>query len=106
MSSIQKFDYNHFELLDTGDLFINIWSYSNNLNENICKKNCKLCNIYRQYCTKILKKRWQEEWGNFNKIMKKIYNNDEDGFINLAEYSSAQKHFIVEDLKIIQNANF
>ena len=105
MSTFQKFNYNHFEELDTGDLFINIWSYSYNL-INVCKEKCKLCPIYRKYCTKILKKRWQKEWGNFNKIMRKIYNNDTDNFINLAEYSSAQKHLIMEDLKIIQNANF
>ena len=105
MSTIQKFNCNHFELLDTGDLFINIWSYSDNL-KNVCKEKCKLCNIYRQYCTKILKGRWQKQWGNFNKVMKKIYNNDDNDFINLAEYSSAQKHLIVENLKIIQKANF
>ena len=105
MLTIQKFNYNDFEILHTGDLFINIWSYSYNL-KNVCKKKCKLCNIYRQYCSKILKKRWEEEWGNFNEIMKKIYNNDDDDFINLAEYSSAQKHLIVKHLKNIQKANF
>ena len=104
MSTIQKFDYNHFEILDTGDLFINIWSYSYNL-KNVCKEKCKLCHIYRQYCTKILKKRWNKKWGNFNKTMRKIYNNDDEDFINLAEYSSAEKHFIVKDLQMIQEAN-
>ena len=88
--------------MDTRDLFINIWSYSYNLK----KKKCKLCHIYRQYCSKILKERWEEEWGNFFKIMKKIYNNDDDNFINLGEYSSAQKHLIVKDLKCIEKANF
>ena len=80
-------------MLDTGDLFINIWSYSYNL-KNVCKKKCEFCNTYRQYCSKILKERWEEEWGDFYKIMKKIYNNDNENFINLAEYSSAQKNLI------------
>ena len=104
MSTIQKFNFNHFKELDTGDLFINIWSYSDK--KNVCKGKCKLCNIYKEYCIKILRTRWRKEWGNFNKIIKKICNNDTDNFINLAEYSSAQKHLIIEDLKIIENANF
>ena len=105
MASIQKFNYDDFLILDTGDLFINIWSYSSNL-RNVCQKKCKLCNIYRDYCTKILKSRWEKNWGDFNKTIKKIYDNDDENFLNLAEYSSAQKHLIVEDLKIIEKANF
>ena len=103
MNKIRKI--NDFKILDTGDLFINIWSYSHNL-QNVCKKKCKFCNIYRQYCSEILKERWNDEWGNYNKVMKKIYNNDVDNFINLAEYSSAQKHLITKDLKTIEKANF
>ena len=38
--------------------------------------------------------------------MDKIFKNDTDNFINLAEYSSAEKHFIIEDLKCIEKANF
>ena len=105
MAVIQKFKYQDFKILDTGNLFINIWSYNYNL-KNISKKNCQFCNIYRQYCPKILKERWEEEWGDFNKIMKKIYNNDDENFINLAEYSSAQKNLIVKHLKNIEKANF
>ena len=37
--------------------------------------------------------------------MKKNYNNDVDNFINLAKYSSAQKHLITKDLKTIEKAN-
>ena len=103
MTEIRKID--DFKILDTGDLFINVWSYSYNL-QNICEKKCKFCNIYRQYCAKIFKKRWNQKWGNYNKVMKKIYNNDSDNFINLAEYSSAEKHLIMEDLKSIQRAKF
>ena len=92
-------------MLDTGDLFINIWSYSYNL-KIVCKKKCEFCNTYRQYCSKILKERWEEEWGDFYKIMNKIYNNDNENFINLAEYSSAQKNLIVKHLKNTEKANF
>ena len=105
MSTIKKFSYDHFKMLDTGDLFINIWSYSDNL-KNVCKKKCKICNIYRQYCSKNLKERWEEEWGDFYYILKKIYNNDIDNFIDMSQYSSAEKHLIMEDLKIIQRAKF
>ena len=105
MAQIQKFKFEDFKILDTGDLFINTWSYSNNLKNNR-KKNCKLCKIYRYYCYQILKERWEDEWGNFDQIMKKIYNNDTDNFIDLSEYSSSQKHLIIKDLKIIEKANF
>ena len=105
MAAIQKFKYEDFKILDTGDLFINLWSYSENL-QNVCKKKCEFCNIYRQYCAEILKERWDNKWGNYHNVMKKIYNNDIDNFINLAEYSSAEKHFIIEDLKCIEKANF
>ena len=105
MAAIQKFQYEDFKILDTGNLFINIWSYSYNL-KNICKENCQFCNIYRKYCSDILKKRWNNQWGNYYHVMKKIFENDTDNFIDLAQYSSAEKHFIMEDLKCIQNANF
>ena len=105
MSTIKIFNYNDFKMLDTGDLFINVWSYSHNL-KNDCKNKCEFCNTYRQYCSKILKERWEEEWGDFYKIMKKIYNSDDENFINLAEYSSAQKNLIVKHLKNIEKANF
>ena len=105
MTQIQKFNYNDFKMLDTGDLFINVWSYSYNL-QNVCKKKCQFCNIYRQYCSKILKERWNEKWGDYYHVMDKIYKNDSDNFINLAEYSSAEKHFIMEHLKCIEKANF
>ena len=38
MSTTQKFNINDFKILDNGDLFINVWSYSYQIN-NICKKN-------------------------------------------------------------------
>ena len=92
-------------MLHTGDLLINIWSYSYNL-KNVCKKNCQFCNIYRKYCCDILKRRWNPEWGNYDYVMDKIFENDDENFINLAEYSSAQKHLITYDLKCIEKANF
>ena len=104
MNQIKKFNIDDFNMLDTGDIFINIWSYSHNL-KKVCGKKCELCNIYRKYCTKIIKSRWQDDWGKFPQVMKKIYNNDDDFFINLALYSSADKHLIVEDLKIIARSN-
>ena len=105
MSTTQKFNINDFKILDNGDLFINVWSYSYQIN-NICKKKCIFCNNYRQYCAEILKKRWNKKWGNYNKVMEKIYNNDSKNFINLGSYSSAEKHLITEDLKAIERANF
>ena len=105
MAAIQKFNYNDFKILHTGDLFINIWSYSYNL-EKVCKRNCRFCNIYRQYCCDILKKRWDPEWGNYDHVMDKIFKNDTDKFIDVAQYSSAEKHFITQDLKCIEKGNF
>ena len=94
MTSIQKFTINDFEELDTADLLINIWSYRNCLENN---KMCEFCNIYREYCYQILRRRWQPEWGNYNKVMSKFSKNDEN-FINVGSYSSAQKHLIFNEL--------
>ena len=105
MPQIQKFNYNDFKILDTGDLFINIWSYSYNL-KNVCKKNCKFCNSYRRYCCDILKKRWNSKWGDYDYIMDKIFRNDDENFINLGEYSSERKHLITYHLINIEKANF
>ena len=97
MTSIQKFTINDFEELDTADLLINIWSYSECLEMKENNKMCEFCNIYREYCYQILRRRWQPEWGKYNKVMSKLSKNDEN-FINVGSYSSAQKHLIFNEL--------
>ena len=99
MSSIQKFTINDFEELDTAELLINIWSYSQCIE---MKKMCEFCNIYREYCYLILRRRWQPKWGNYNKVMSKLSKNDEN-FINVGSYSSATKHLIFNELIIKNN---
>ena len=93
-----KFNIEDFLELDTPDLLINIWSYSNCLNE---KGYDKICDIYRKYCIIIVKGRWRKGWGNFNEIMSDIKNNYGD-FIDLSQYSSANKHKIIRDLTKIE----
>ena len=87
-----KFSFKSFEELDAPNLFINVWSYSDYLKKHT---NCKICEIYRNYCVEILKRRWLPEWGNFNKIMSKILKNNKY-FINISKYSSANRHLIID----------
>ena len=92
MNSTLKFSFESFMELDSPNLFINVWSYSDHLNRY---KHCKVCKIYCDYCVEILKKRWRPEWGNFNKIMNKILKNDRR-FIDISKYSSANRHLIID----------
>ena len=86
-----------FMKLDTPNLLINIWSYSEHFNET----NCRVCGINRKYCIQIVKRRWKPEWGFFNKVIKNIKNNNED-FIDLSTYSSRNRYKIIADLKKIE----
>ena len=97
MAFIQKIFINDFEELDTADLLINIWSYSECLEMKKNTKICEICDIYREYCYQILRRRWQPEWGKYNKVMSKLSKNDED-FININNYSSSTKHLIFNEL--------
>ena len=97
MAFIQKIFINDFEELDTADLLINIWSYSECLDMKKNAKICEICDIYREYCYQILRRRWQPEWGKYNKVMSKLSKNDED-FININNYSNSTKHLIFNEL--------
>lgn len=93
-----KFSYQDFNRLDTGDLFINIWSDSESLKHSKNHNLCQICGIYRRYCYHILRRRWQPEWGNFAKIMDKLFKVDKY-FLNVGKYSSSTRHLIIRDLK-------
>ena len=97
MAFIQKIFINDFEELDTADLLINIWSYSECLDFKKNNNMCGYCKVYREYCYQILRRRWQSEWGKYNKVMSKLSKNDKN-FINIDNYSSATKHLIFDEL--------
>ena len=94
-----KLTFKSFQELDTPDLLINIWCYSG----HIIEKNgyCYICGTYRKYCIEIVKRRWRNEWGFFNEVIRNIKNNNEN-FIDLSRYSSANRHKIIRDLTKIQ----
>ena len=101
MSSTLKFNLDSFRELDAPNLIINVWSYSDYINNK--HENCEVCKTYRQYSLKALKEKWREEWGCFNYITSKISKNDRY-FIDVSKYSSADRYFILEFLKKIEAA--
>ena len=98
MTSTFKFNFESFKELDAPDLIINVWSYSDHLKTF---SNCRTCKTYCNYCIEILRKRWEPEWGNFNKIISKLLKNDRN-FINISKYSSENRHLIIDFLKKIE----
>ena len=54
-----KFTYEDFEVLDTSDLIINLWTY----NFFTDHPPCTACSTYSSYCEKKLRKKWMKEWG-------------------------------------------
>ena len=97
-----KFNLKSFEELDTPNLLINVWSYSENLNK--INPDCNKCKTYRKYCLQILRRRWNWKWGFFNEVISNIKSNNEN-FIDLSRYSSANRFQIITDLKKIQKEN-
>ena len=64
-----KYDFNHFQLKDTVEILCDFWKFK------YCHINqCTACNIYSTYCKKILSKRWDEKWGDFETIISSIEN--------------------------------
>ena len=59
MNNKLKFSFNDFKKLDTPDLFIHLWTY-NFFSDHF---PCTACSTYSKYCEKLLKQRWQKEWG-------------------------------------------
>ena len=94
-----KFNMYSFMELDTPDLLINIWSYSDYLNKK--NPNCVICGTYRKYCIEIIRRRWVKNPIFFNEVMKNITKNNEN-FIDLSKYSSMNRQKIITDLKKIQ----
>ena len=66
-----KFNKNYFEEQDTPHLIINLWAYNYYPNH--------------QHCTKVLKKRWDADWGDFDLVMGKIKKCNQN-FININNY--------------------
>ena len=95
MTSGLKYDLNDFRVLDTPNLIINVWTYSDNLKRN---KLCEICKKYLEFNLHILEERWREEWGDYDFVMSKIRNNDKS-FIDCSTYSSANRYLIVKLLK-------
>ena len=98
MAPLLKLNFDLMKELDAPNLIIDIWSYSDHLKKN---SNCLIYEHYRFHCLELLKKKWQNEWGDFDHIMNKIKKNDKN-FINIGKYSSADRHSIIDFLKKIE----
>ena len=88
-----KFNKNYFEEEDTPHLIINLWAYNYYPNH----QPCTACEIYSSFCKKVLKKRWDADWGDFDLVMGKIKKCDQN-FININNYSSMTKWSILDKL--------
>ena len=88
-----KFIYKDFEVLDTPDLIIHLWTY-NFLTDHL---PCTACSTYSSYCEKELKKRWMKEWGPCEQAVEKIIKCDSD-FLNVSLYSALNKSTLIQDL--------
>lgn len=94
-SAAVKFTQNDFRVIDTPNLIINVWTYSENLKKN---KLCGICQTYLDFCLNILEERWRKEWGDYNFVMAKLRNNDKS-FIDVSSFSSADRYLIMSYLK-------
>ena len=90
-----KYTQNDFRVIDTPNLIINVWTYSENLKKN---KLCQICQKYLEFCLNILEERWKEEWGDYNFVTAKLRNNDKT-FIDASSFSSENRHLIIKLLK-------
>lgn len=82
----------HFEEMESADLMINIWSCNGN-KEHL--KYCDVCEKYERLSIEVLKKRWEEQWGNFEYVISKLKENDKE-FVDLSKYSSETMHEIID----------
>ena len=56
-----KLSLTNFEFLDLPNLLINIWEYNNETH-----KNCPVCKQYKEWCIKVAKPQWQNDYMDFD----------------------------------------
>ena len=82
---------NVFDQFDAAELVIYIWNTEH-------RDSCATCQKYSQLSVKALKNRWQEDWGDFDYLVKKLLQKDEL-FIDPSKYSTETKHQIIDFIK-------
>ena len=82
---------NVFDQFDVPELVIYIWN-----NEH--RGSCPTCKKYCQLSVEALKSRWREDWGDFEYLVKKLLEKDEQ-YINPGKYSTETKHQIIDFIK-------
>lgn len=91
----------HFQQLDAADLIINIWLYNQN-KEHLAI--CPICKRYTDLSIQALRDKWEEDWGDFEYLVKKLVKTNKQ-YINLGAYSSETKHQIIHFIKKYNKKN-
>lgn len=88
-----KFNKQAFRKLSAPNNFMNLWLY--NFFEK--HKPCFTCDTYSKYCEEVLKEVWCADWGDYDFVVEKIKNCDEN-FVNINNYSEINKWGILDEL--------
>ena len=78
----------NFEKLDAADLIINLWDDGH-------KGSCHTCKKFSHMSVQDLKKKWNEDWGDFDYLVKKLLEGDEQ-FFDPDKSSSKTKQQIMD----------
>ena len=62
-----KLSLANFEFLDLPNVLINIWEY-----HDLTHKNCPVCKQYKEWCIKVAKTQWQNDYMDFDFVIENI----------------------------------
>ena len=82
---------NIFDGFDAAELVIYIWNSEH-------RDMCPDCKKYNQLSVKALKKKWEEDWGDFDYLVKKLLQKDSQ-YINPSRYSTKTKGQLIDFIK-------
>ena len=92
-SNVLKFSVKDFKEQDAPNLIMNIWIYN-----STHVPTYFACRTYTDHYKEALREKWESEWGDFNFAIAKFKKCDRN-FIDTGQYSSADMHSIIEELK-------
>ena len=92
---MNKVTLGDIEELNAPQLIMNIALYNENTSH---LEICDICRKYSDLSIEALKKKWQEDWGDFDYLVKKLKKNDKQ-YINTSRYSSENMHQIIDFIK-------